>query len=343
MGQRVKRFSSTVSEAQMAQAINEAWSELFGNHPTKDQVALIMAQNSLETGNRKSMWNNNIGNITTNGEGNFDFYDDLTTDEQVQPGVWKKKNLKYRSYRSLKDGAKDYLKLLKSPRYAQVWQHLKNPDPIAFSKALKGAGYYTANEEPYTKSIAKLYNQYSNKKQYSTENETDQKMAKTPSFWENILNKFKGKSMPTNDIDSLLNGYLQQVLASEKQNKKLYKQYLKNNDIIIRVASENYTDSLEFARVLCLALDEELLSKAFIHTDGKAVEVQSSIYGPESDCFKAADQLTQSIAEVFVDATKKIGGIQIKTRLITNKKSSYQPINLKTAEMQHRKFLLKFI
>ena len=68
MGNRVQRVKTEVSEDQMAQAIIDAWKKLFGNPPAKEQVSMILAQNALETANRKSMWNNNVGNITTDGK-----------------------------------------------------------------------------------------------------------------------------------------------------------------------------------------------------------------------------------------------------------------------------------
>jgi hypothetical protein len=53
--------------------------------------------------------------------------------------------------------------------------------------------------------------------------------------------------------------------------------------------------------------------------------------------------MTRAVAEAFKDATSKIGGVIIKTEQFTNKKSSYQPISPRTADTNHRKFLLKFI
>lgn len=153
------------------------------------------------------------------------------------------------------------------------------------------------------------------------------------------------KSAPTASTDILptLTRYLQQVRASEKTNKKLYKKYLPNNYVTIQVESKNYTDTIEFSRILCMALDEELMAKAFIHTDNNKTEIECSILGPEIDCFETIKQLTNSIADAFKSATVKIGGIDIKTKFIMNKKSSYQPITFKLAHTQYRKFLLKFI
>lgn len=142
---------------------------------------------------------------------------------------------------------------------------------------------------------------------------------------------------------STLTNYLQQVAASEKTNKKLYKKFLPVNHMVIRVEAGNFVDSVEFARILCSALHEELMARAFTHTDGTVVEIDCAIPGPSSPCFEAAQQLTDSVVDSFKTATKKIGGIGVKTQFITNKTSSYQEISLKTANNQYRKFLLKFI
>ena len=156
---RVKRIKTDVSEGEMISAINYCWRELFGTPPTKEQVSMIMAQNDLETDHRRAMWNYNVGNITTYAGLGYDYIDDLTTSEQVSPGKWEKRNLKYRAYNTLEDGVMDYLKFLSTnSRYSSAWEHIKNPDPEKYSKALKAAGYYTANEAPYTKAFISLFN-----------------------------------------------------------------------------------------------------------------------------------------------------------------------------------------
>lgn len=315
MGNRVQRTKTNVPIFQMTNAVNEGWKNLFGITPSKEQVAMVLAQNALETGNRKNMWNYNVGNITTSGKGAYNYFDDLTTNEQVSNGVWKKKNLKYRAYSSLKEGVKDYLKLLSGGKYSNAWQHILHPNPIAFSKSLKESGYYTADEAPYTKALAKLFNQYAN-------------VQKT--------------SIPQNDnnLDNMLNTYLQMVAASEKH---IYKKLLPSNNIVVQVRSDSFNNSVEFARVLSSALEEELQAKAYIHTNGEEIEIQCIISGPAQDCANTVQQLAESLSEVFTQATKKIGGIKVLSHVVLNKHSSYKELDLVIAEQQHKKFLLKFI
>jgi hypothetical protein len=320
MGNRVERIQTNVSDSQMAQAISEGWNELFHSYPNQQQVSLIMAQNALETGqDRKGMWNYNVGNIKAHPKhpesGATDYFY-LHAPEQTAPGKWEKFTMPFRAYPTLQAGVLDYLRLLStSGNYKQAWQHILEPDPVAFSKALKKGGYYTANEESYTRLISNLYGKYMHGPQNSS----------------------------SSDMTAILNNYLQQIAASEKRNKKLYKNYLPTNHVVIQIKSDNYINAVEFSRILCAALDEELLSRSFTHTDGNQVEVECAIPGPEYECFETVKQLTNSIADAFKLATIKLGGLKVKTECIMNKKSSYQQISLASANNQYRKFLLKFI
>lgn len=363
-GNRVQRVRTEVSPAQMSQAIISAWQKKFGSSPSKEQVAMILAQNDLETGHRKSMWNYNVGNITTKGDGVFDYFDDLTTNEQTSPGHWKKMKLKYRAYPNLEEGVKDYLNFLSSGRYTKAWEHIVNPDPASFSKALKDAGYYTSDEAPYTKNLVSLFNRNSKSNNYelamsgkvnspkSNDHSDDifkrylTKIKNDMSIYDELgNNKPTAKSLSVTNpaVNSLLESYLQRVVASEKANRKIYEKYLPTNHAVIKIASIDYVDAVEFARVLCSVLDEELVARAFTHTDGKVVEVECSIPGPAKECFEVIEQLALATSEAFKKATIKIGGVAIKTKLVTNKKSHRDQLDLKTAETQYRKFLLKFM
>jgi hypothetical protein len=362
----------------------EAWKSLFGNQPSKEQIAILMAQNDLETGHRKSMWNYNIGNIKAFKEWTGDYFN-LTGDEVLKGKTVSVKDMRFRAYPSLIEGVKDYIKLLStSQRYASAWQHILHPDPAAFSKALKQGGYYTASESDYTKLMSSLYSNFNKSKSYEAavagkvdpakELEGSKMVAKTDekdekdSFLKKYISQLKGKEgdvfqelaekhkAPTSspaatkatpaassNYNSILTDYLHQVAASEKSNKKLYKQFLPSQNIVIGINSKYYTDAVEFSRVLCTALDEELMAKAFIHTDNINVDVECVIPGPELECFETVKQLTQSLVLAFKQATIKIGGININTKFIMNKKSSYEGMTLHAAQTQYRKFLLKFI
>lgn len=335
--QKVKRISTPVSSTEMSGALIKAWKNLFDTTPTKEQLAVVMAQNNLETGHRKSMYNFNVGNITTDGFSGIPYFDDLETNEQIKPGIWEKANLKYRAYPNLDAGVLDYLKFIKR---RPAFKYVLSGDPGSFSKSLKMSGYYTGNEEPYTKSLIGLHNQYLKSKDYERALSGAKDSVPTAEI---IQFKKKDKNMGNKSLSGILDSYLKMIAASEKQNKKLYRKYLSNNDIVIKINASEYANAVEFSRILCSALDEELLARSYTHTDGTIVEIDCSIPGPSYECFEAVKELTSAVENAFKQATAKIGTINIDTQFVMNKKSSYQQIGFESASAQYRKFLLKFV
>jgi hypothetical protein len=327
MGQRVKRVRTTVSDSELANTMVKAWEELFSTTPSKEQINMLMAHNALETGHRKSMWNYNIGNITTDGKGSFNYFDDLTTDEQIKPGKWEKRNLKYRAYPNLLEGVKDYLKLLSNAKYANAWKHILNPDIAAFSKGLKESRYYTANEAPYTKYLTTIYNQLA-KKDLPLETSTKNVSNKDFQYYED-------------ELSSVLNQYLQMVAASEKSNKQLYKKYLPHHNFSIKITSNNICDSSEYARVLSAVLEEELLASTAIYHQDNQVEVECKIMGPKPQCFQAVAQINELLTDTFKQATQKIGSPYISAQVI-NKRAAHQLLDPAVAYEYHLQFLSKF-
>lgn len=331
MGNKVERIRTNVSEPQMAQAMIEAWRSLFGTQPSREQISMLLAQNALETGHRKSMWNYNIGNITTNGKDKFDYFDDLKTNEQISPGVWKKMNLKYRAYPSLKDGAKDYINFLsKSQRYQKAWQNVLNPNPVAFSKALKDAGYYTADEAPYTKTLSGLYSQFN--KSDSFDKAISGKVA--PPDKTQVATNNKGSIW--DNLKKMLDSYLG-ALASDY---KVQKKYLDKNEFLIKVKSSELVNSIEYSRILCESLEEEMSSRTYIHSNGSDVEIDCKVYGNSLLCKKAVNALCNEIANAFRHATK---GIEVETKIISNAKSQLEYLDDKLANSSYRRFRLNLL
>lgn len=143
------------------------------------------------------------------------------------------------------------------------------------------------------------------------------------------------------NLHDLLDKFLKMIKMSAQENKELYKAYLPSQDMLIHVKAQDPVDALEFSRVLCCAIEEELVAKAYTHTDGKNVEIECQVTGPKPYSEKAVQQLIDAISETFKESTKSIGGINIDTMLFINKKSSYKPISGKYAELNYRKFLFK--
>lgn len=151
------------------------------------------------------------------------------------------------------------------------------------------------------------------------------------------------KLSPFASLMSVLEHYLQEVLATEKLNRRLYKEALPTHNLLIRVDAPNYETSMEFARVLSMALKEDLLAKAFIHSNGSKLEVECHIQGPIMQCQDSVQGITNIVSKAFNIATQKIGSPTIKTKLLTNKTSSYQPVSPTAFNTEHQKFLTKFL
>lgn len=148
-------------------------------------------------------------------------------------------------------------------------------------------------------------------------------------------------------INTLLDKYLGQIAASYQQDimskRADFKKHLDANMLIINVKSSDLVDSLEFARILCLALDEEVQAEAWSATDGKGVDVSCVIYGPSDLCIQAVTQLSKSLSETFEDATRKIGGVKVTAKVTVNTRTNYPMVDLKTAQSAYRNFHYKFI
>jgi hypothetical protein len=112
------------------------------------------------------------------------------------------------------------------------------------------------------------------------------------------------------------------------------------NTYLISISSDSdFISKLEYARVLSSALKEELGAKSDIFTDEKNIQVQCSL---NENCKPAIKELCSAVSDVFSDATKKIGSIKINTKITQNILPSYQELDIKLAEINYRKFHLKF-
>lgn len=147
-----------------------------------------------------------------------------------------------------------------------------------------------------------------------------------------------------NDIDRDVKDFykgIEEIGAESGENK--YKDLsdiraLKENNFIVKVSSDDFCSSVEFARVLSEAYDDILLAHADTHIDDKNVEIECTVHGPTYLCYRAAEQVTKVIKNAFVNSTN-INNLELKFE--ENKKSSLQPIDIKKAEIEYRKFLIK--
>lgn len=161
------------------------------------------------------------------------------------------------------------------------------------------------------------------------------------------------KSTPNslNDIDgiqTILSKFIsvlsENQLSINFHKKAQYQKHLLEHKFLIKIQSNtNNIDAIEFSRILCTALDEELMADSSIHTDNYNTEIECYINGPKFACEKSILYICSHISNLFEKATKNIGGIKISSIIIPNKSSNYQELNIKLAMLNYSLFHQKFL
>lgn len=183
------------SAQEVYSALGRVWRARFGEEPKKESLCVLLSQWALETGRGKSMWNYNLGNIKgkpgggdgrcwtffacneilpvahanaavakaglrETGTGEKDVA--ITSTKNGMAVVWFYPNhvaCCFRAYRTLDEGAGDYLALLHR-RFASAWPAVLAGDPEQFAKLLKAARYYTADENEYARGLRSIFLEY---------------------------------------------------------------------------------------------------------------------------------------------------------------------------------------
>lgn len=154
-----------LSASDVMWAFRVAFERLIGLTPSRDTLALLTAQSALETGRWKAIHCFNLGNIKASSDYEG-YYTMFRCNEVINGKVqWfdpPHAQTRFRAFRTLEDGAEDHLRFLSGrQRYQSAWQCLIAGDPEAFVRALKAAGYFTANEESYREAVTSLFREYS--------------------------------------------------------------------------------------------------------------------------------------------------------------------------------------
>jgi hypothetical protein len=134
-------------------------------------------------------------------------------------------------------------------------------------------------------------------------------------------------------IDNILDGLLSTTSKTE------------NNKFLIKLNSGIYYDfneRLEFARILKLAIEEELKSNSNIYIDNDNIEMECNIYSDNILAKAALQELCAAVSDAFGHATKKIGSIYIEADIFNNKRSNFKKLDYQTAITNYKQFQSKF-
>lgn len=183
-GRFVPSKVTALNATEVAKAFRSAFSTVVGSDPSKECLALLVAQSALETGRWRSMYNFSFGNARP---GDSEAFTCLPICNEILKGKthWYRPEgevasresqmligplyavppghpmSRFCAFDSAESGAIHHLRLLsKRPRYAKAWQASLAGQPLAFVAALKAAGYFTADEAPYARAVVSLWKEY---------------------------------------------------------------------------------------------------------------------------------------------------------------------------------------
>lgn len=137
---------------EMKGAISRAYQTLYGKPPSASMLDTLTAQAALETASGQKMYNYNFGGIkgaSPTGETARYGTREVINGESV--------HIKdgFRAYRSLDDGARDFVSLL-SRRYAPALEKADRGDVVGYAESLRQHGYYTAPVSEYASGLTRL-------------------------------------------------------------------------------------------------------------------------------------------------------------------------------------------
>jgi hypothetical protein len=144
-----------VSRSDLRGAIGRAYQKVTGRSATSAVLDALTAHASLETASGDQMYNYNFGGIkgaSPRGE------TATMRTKEVFDGREVSVRDGFRSYRSLDEGALDYVKLMRGQFGAAVAK-AEVGDINGFAHALKQAHYYTADEGQYASALQRLAGQ----------------------------------------------------------------------------------------------------------------------------------------------------------------------------------------
>ena len=134
---------------QLRAALARATQQVTGQAPSARFLDVLTAQAAVETGRGEHMYNWNFGGIK--GSGPSGATTTLRTKE-ILDGKEVEIRDGFRAYKSIDEGAVDYVSLLQR-RFGGAVSAAQRGDVDGFAYALKSSGYYTASADDYAAAL----------------------------------------------------------------------------------------------------------------------------------------------------------------------------------------------
>ena len=137
------------SPDKLRDAIARAYKKLTGHAPSAVTLDVLTAQASLETASGTRMFNFNFGGIKGRGPTGETAH---CKTHEILGGKDVTIRDGFRAYRTLDDGALDYVKLMRD-QFPRAMEQAAHGNVAGFAKALKQSHYYTADETVYATAL----------------------------------------------------------------------------------------------------------------------------------------------------------------------------------------------
>lgn len=144
-----------VTPAEMYAALANAWRRRFDAEPSRASLLVLLAQSGIETGDWRSMWNYNVGNVKRVKGQPWTMLAHVWEILDGKKVVFEPPHPQthFRAFADLEAGVAAYLDTM-AGRFAKSWQEVIAGDPEGFARALKAQHYYTAPVDAYAKALA---------------------------------------------------------------------------------------------------------------------------------------------------------------------------------------------
>ncbi len=141
-----------ISGSLAARELKRAWKRLLHEAPSDDVVLIITAHWAHETHGGRQMYNYNFGGI----KGHAQDGSSCVREAHEGSGLHVRALLdRFRAYKSVRDGAEDYLSLL-IRKYPEAIAAAERGDVTDFVAQLKLGRYFTGSETDYARSLSDL-------------------------------------------------------------------------------------------------------------------------------------------------------------------------------------------
>jgi hypothetical protein len=146
----------------------------------------------------------------------------------------------------------------------------------------------------------------------------------------------ESKKEPINVMDSFVNKL---IASMESIVKSITASPSTTNNLLIKITSPHLENNLEFARILSSACEDLASAKCRTYAEDKEVEVLCKMAYAEEN-YPLIQKISFDILNQFSQKTN-INDLNIS--IVANKSPSYSHLDIKMAEKNYRKFMLKII